>query len=84
MSIDFGRAPRGDPRMPHVSEKYFGVIFIAGQVTQLLTWGRGRVMGLTEVRPRRFDRRAPFSLCTSALEVPQIVQVHIPGSDICC
>lgn len=44
--------------MPHVSEKYFGVIFIAGQAVQLLTWGRGRVMGLTEIRPRRFDRYA--------------------------
>ena len=44
--------------MPHVSEKYFGVLFIAGQAVQLLAWGRGRVMGLTEVRPRRFDRCA--------------------------
>jgi hypothetical protein len=48
--------------MPHVSEKYFGVIFIAGQAVQLLAWGRGRVMGLTEVRPRRFDRCVALSL----------------------
>ena len=68
MSIDFGRAPRGDPRMPHVSEKYFGVIFIAGQAVQLLAWGRGRVMGLTEVRPRRFDRCALIpAFCTSSV-----------------
>jgi hypothetical protein len=70
MAMDFGRAPRGDPRMPHVSENLFSVFFFAAQTVQLLTWGRGRVLGLTEVRPRKYDRCGCAHQRTAAFRRP--------------
>ena len=56
MGIDFGRAPRGDPRMPHCSEGTFGTIFLVLQLSQMVCWGRQRILGVTELAPRKHDR----------------------------
>jgi len=58
MGLDLGSAPRGDPRVAHVSERYFSSLFFATHACHLILWGRGRIAGVTEIRPRKFDRYA--------------------------
>ena len=42
--------------MPHVNQSFFTTIAVAVNLTALLGWGKWRVMGLTEVRPKKYDR----------------------------
>lgn len=55
MTLDLGSAPRGDPRMTHVSENFFNVCFLGTQAAHLILWTRGRTL-VTELRPRKYDR----------------------------
>lgn len=54
MSIDFGRAPRGDPRMPHANEGLCSYLMVSSQILTWIIYARGR-LGPTSISPRRWD-----------------------------
>ena len=56
MAIDFGRAPRGDPRMGHFGEGPFKTMWFSMNALHFIVACRGRVLGITDLRPRKYDR----------------------------
>lgn len=54
MSIEFGRAPRGDPRVPHASEPFFKCLLAGFHGAYWIAWTRGRPFGV-DIRPRKYD-----------------------------
>mmetsp|Transcript_28901 Transcript_28901/g.81390 ORF Transcript_28901/g.81390 Transcript_28901/m.81390 type:complete len:118 (+) Transcript_28901:187-540(+) len=63
---DFNPSPyRGDPKIPHVNERFFKVYFAAANVGLALVSFPGRLLG-TEVRPRRHNRDYIIACCDEA------------------
>lgn len=78
--MDFGRAPRGDPRMPHSNMRLYGHMMAFTQLTHILCWTRGS-LGFTEVVPysRKGDRCCLPALCWRYLGARRLCHVCREG-----